>query len=71
MESYLVDNFVVYFDDGTHCGKSRVYAIDCVRDRFLVAYFNGYPNSSSLFVPYGKFLWVDILDCKLINMEEI
>lgn len=70
MNLNMNNNFVVYFDDGTHCGESRVYAVDCVRDRFLVAYFNGSPNSSSLFVPYGKFLWVDISDCEARNMEE-
>lgn len=65
MESHLVDNLAVYFDDGDHCGKSRVYAIDCVKDRFLVVFFN---DTHCL---YGKFLWVDISDCKPINMEEL
>ena len=63
MNSHTNDNFVVYFNDGDYCGKSKVYAIDCIRDRFLVAYFNGSVNS--------KFLWVDISDCEAINMEEI
>lgn len=65
MDSRLVDNLAVCFDDGNHRGKSRVYAIDCVKDRFLVVFLN---NTHCL---YGKFLWVDILDCKLINMEEL
>lgn len=65
MESHLVDNLAVYFDDGNHCGKSRVYAIDCVKDRLLVVFLN------DTYYLDGKFLWVDISDCKPINMEEL
>lgn len=40
-------------------------------DKGLVVYFNGSFNSSSLFLPYGKSLLVNISDCEAINMEEI
>lgn len=46
-------DFEVYYDDGDCCGTSKVYAIDTVRDRFLVVTHN------------DKFLWVDTRDCSL------
>lgn len=65
MGSHMVDNLAVYFDDGNHRWKSRVYGIDCVKDRFLVVFF------SDIYCLNVKFLWIDISDCKLINMEEL
>lgn len=45
--------FKIYYDDGDYCCTSKVYAIDTVRDRFLIV------NS------YGKFIWVNTKDCYL------
>lgn len=44
---------VSWYDDYDNEHVSRVYAIDSVRERFLVA--DG----------YGRFYWVDTKDCRL------
>lgn len=46
-------NFKIYYDDGDDYGISKVYAIDTVRDRFLIV------NA------HGNFLWVDTKDCTI------
>lgn len=43
----------IYYDDGEHEGKSKVYYIDPHRDRFLIVDYRGY------------FKWVDTNDCQI------
>lgn len=50
-------NFEVNYYDGNYFGASKVYAIDTVRDRFLVV------NAR------GKFIWVNTESC-IIKKEE-
>lgn len=50
-------NFEVCYDDGNYFGTSKVYAIDTVRDRFLVV------NA------HGDFLWANTEDC-IIKKED-
>lgn len=51
-------NFEVYYEWGSYCGTSKVYAIDTTRDRFLVV------NA------HGEFLWVDTKDCTIVEENE-
>lgn len=50
-------NFEVNYYDGNYFGASKVYAIDTVRDRFLVV------NAR------GKFIWVNTESC-IIKKEK-
>lgn len=58
-KSSSIDDFEVYYDDGDYRRNSKVYAVDTTRYRFLVC------NSYN-----GKFLWVDIKDCMLVEDEK-
>lgn len=49
--------FTVLYEACHRGYKSKVYSVDSVRNRFLVA------------DPYGFFQWVDINLCKLIEIE--
>ena len=53
-------DFKVYYDGGySDCPfESEVYAIDTVRDRFLIANGDGY------------FKWVATTDCRVLKEEE-
>ena len=46
-------NFEVYYNNGYYYGTSKVYAIDTIKDRFLIV------NTQD------RFLWVDIEDCTI------
>ena len=46
-------NFEVYYNNGYYCGTSKVYAIDTIKDRFLIV------NT------HDRFLLVDIEDCTI------
>lgn len=48
---------VIWYDDYDNEHTSRVYAIDSVRDRFLVVDDNEFFN------------WADTKDCKLVKEE--
>lgn len=52
-------DFKVYYDDGDYSGVSKVYAVDTVRDRFLIC------DTSS------NFRWVSTDDCILEKDEKI
>lgn len=51
-------NFEVHYNDGKYFGASKVYAIDTVRDRFLVV------NAR------GIFQWVNTENCVIKKKEE-
>lgn len=46
-------NFEVYYNDGYYCGTSKVYAIDTIKDRFLIV------NT------HDRFLWIDTENCTI------
>lgn len=50
-------DFEVFYDDNYYHGRSKVYAIDTTRDRFLVVDDDGY------------FRWVKTEDCELVKGE--
>lgn len=52
-------DFKVYYDDGDYCGVSKVYAVDTVKDRFLIC------DTST------HFRWISTNDCILEEDEEI
>lgn len=58
MSKSMLD-FKVYYDDGDYSGVSKVYAVDTVRDRFLIC------DTSS------NFRWVSTNDCMLEKDEKI
>ena len=49
------ENLEVYYDDGEHEGKSKVYYIDPNRDRFLIVDYR------------GCFVWVNTNDCEIVE----
>ena len=59
MSQNEIDKVIVYFDNGDDCGRSKIYCVDPVRERFLVLRWD------------GKFLWVSISDCEVENIKEL
>ena len=49
------ENLEVYYDDGEHEGKSKVYYIDPNRDRFLIVDYR------------GCFIWISTNDCEIVE----
>lgn len=54
----IKENLEVYYDDGEHEGKSKVYYIDPNRDRFLIVNYHGY------------FRWVSTNDCAILEEND-